>query len=464
LTLRARELADVCGEIAHIAVGAPVQKVVQLDAVTVLLGLRSTWLLLSADARRGRMHLVAERPPGTGEAAPPFCMLLRKELVGARLVACAAVAGERAAELAFRRGESVRRLRLFLFGKAAQLVLVDESERTVGAIGPARRTRGELPSPRELDEPSRFGAEPGLSERIAEHYAVEAERAAVAQTRQRATAAARAALRRIQRLESALLADRARVDQAAEKRKWGDLLLAHLREIPRGASSVTLPDDYSGGAPITLALLPDRSARANAERFYAEHKRMARARPRIEARLAETVRARVSAEAEVQRLEHASDEELAAVTLPSAAPRAAATRGRTARRPPYRAFRSSTGAEILVGRGADRNDELTFKVARGSDLWMHTRDVPGAHVVVPLSPGRSVDGETLIDAATLAAHHSSARGEPQVDVAYTLRKHVRKPPRSRPGTVTTAATKTLRVRIEPERLRRLLASLIDEQR
>jgi predicted ribosome quality control (RQC) complex YloA/Tae2 family protein len=94
---------------------------------------------------------------------------------------------------------------------------------------------------------------------------------------------------------------------------------------------------------------------------------------------------------------------------------------------------------------------------------MHTRDVPGAHVVVPLS-GRPIDGETLLDAATLAAYHSNARGEAQVDVVYVARKLVRKPPKSRPGTVTHSGGKTLRVRVEAARLQRLLASRVDEDR
>ncbi len=119
---------------------------------------------------------------------------------------------------------------------------------------------------------------------------------------------------------------------------------------------------------------------------------------------------------------------------------------------------AADGGRILVGRGADRNDELTFQVARGSDLWLHARDVPGAHVILLLQPGRAPTEQALLDAATLAAHHSNARGEAQVDVGYTLRKHVRKPPKSRPGTVTYSGLKTIRVRLEPERLTRLLAS------
>src|SRR4029453_11481600 len=116
---------------------------------------------------------------------------------------------------------------------------------------------------------------------------------------------------------------------------------------------------------------------------------------------------------------------------------------------------------IYVGRGANKNDELTWKIARGNDLWLHARDVPGAHVVVPLERGRSADPDTLVDAATLAAHHSNARDEAQVDVGYALRKHLRKPRGAGPGVVLVAQQKTIRVRMEQARLERLLKTRVD---
>ncbi|HZS40113.1 MAG TPA: NFACT RNA binding domain-containing protein [Polyangia bacterium] len=464
MTLRARELSSVCEEISRVLVGRPVQKIVQPDRATVMLGMQRSWLVASADARLGRLHL-DEKPAGTGEAAPPFCMQLRKELTGARLVSCAAVEGERAAELLFERAGERRKLWLILFGRAAQLELVDERGAILGAIGPAREPYASLPEPRAIApnddrEADRFGESP--SEKIAAHYREAAHAEAAREAKTRALGEARAAIKRFTRLERALSADRARAEAAVEKRKLGDLLLAHLGEIPRGAASVTLPDDFEGGAPIAIALDPARSARENAARFYKEHKRLSRALASIDARLAEARRRRAEAEATLARLDGATAEQAASWPRPE---RAEKKRGKMPQRrlPPYREFRAATGAAILVGRGADRNDELTFQVARGSDLWLHARDVPGAHVVVPLEGGRPVDGETLLDAATLAAYHSNARGEPQVDIGYTLRKNVRKPPRSRPGLVTTSALKTLRVRVEPARLERLLASRADER-
>jgi predicted ribosome quality control (RQC) complex YloA/Tae2 family protein len=443
LTLRAGELDDVAKEIGRTLVGRVLQKVIAPDD-DVYLGFSRGWLLLSTNARAGRMHLVDKKPPGTGEAASSYCMLLRKELVGARLEAVRVVAGERAAELVFSDG---RALRLFLYGASAQLQLVADG-RVLGVSGPGRRHPAELPPPRpQAPRESRFPSE-NPSAAIAAHYADVAGEAA----RAHAETQRRAARKKLERLVAALGRDRDRALAAIDKRKHADLLLAHLAEIPKGASSVTLPDDFTDGAPLAIALDPSLSARDNAARLYKEHKRLSRALAGIERRLAD-------AQAKLAKLDRGD------FVAEARAPRspAANKRARDQRPPPYREFRSSTGVAILVGRGADRNDELTFKVARGADLWLHTRDYAGAHVIVPLS-GKPVDGETLIDAATLAAHHSNARGEAQVDVVYVARKLVRKPPKSAPGTVTHSGGKTVRVRLEPERLARLLASRVDEDR
>jgi predicted ribosome quality control (RQC) complex YloA/Tae2 family protein len=477
MTLRARELATVAAEVARVAIGGAVQKVVQPDRYTIVLGLyggappRASWLVASADPAYGRLHLLDGKPPGTGDAAPAFCMQLRKELVGRRLATVEVVPGERACVLRF--GD--RALRLFLFGRAAQLVLVDAGDgagdgagATLGAIGPARRPHEALPPPRAIapDEPSRLdGVEGSPSAVVARIY--DELRARDEATRAEADARARleALAKKLERKVDALERDRARAASAEERRKHADLILAHLSEIPRGASEVTLPDDFEGGAPIAVALDPALSARDNATRLYKEHKRLSRALASIDARLDETRRALADARAALAGdlssshalLDLRESEEPAASSS-----RARTTTRRAAESPrrPYHEFRSSTGVPILVGRGDDKNDELTFKVARGADLWLHARDVPGAHVIVPLDGGRPVDEQTLLDAATLAAHHSSAKGEAQVDVGYTLRKHVRKPPRARPGSVLTSGLKTIRIRLEPDRLARLLATRV----
>jgi len=111
-----------------------------------------------------------------------------------------------------------------------------------------------------------------------------------------------------------------------------------------------------------------------------------------------------------------------------------------------------------VGRSAEENEVVTFRIARGRDTWLHVRDRPGAHVVIRTTEGRPPPLETLLDAAILAVHHSSVRGAAGVDVAYTLRKHVRALKGAPRGTVSVAGERTLRVDPDPERLARLYAT------
>ncbi|HEY0883204.1 MAG TPA: NFACT RNA binding domain-containing protein, partial [Archangium sp.] len=126
--------------------------------------------------------------------------------------------------------------------------------------------------------------------------------------------------------------------------------------------------------------------------------------------------------------------------------------------PPYREYLGHGGQRIWVGRGSAHNDTLTFHVARPFHLWLHARGVPGAHVIVPHDKQAQVSQELLLDAATLAAHHSDAKGEPRVEVSYVPVKFVHKPKDAGPGAVVYTREKTVLLRLEPERLQRLLAT------
>ncbi len=479
MTLRASELLLVADEIARSIAGAPVQKVVDAGEGSLALGFPSRWLRIVLGRGVARLHLADDKPPGTGEAASPFCMQLRKELTGLRLVGVEGVAGERACAIDFARGESRRRLLVMLYGSGARLTLLDDADppSALGAWPQGATPVVGLPPPRADEQPPRFAAA-DVSRRIEEHYRGGDTARAVGDEKHAALAATRRLIVKLRRREEALAEDLARTATAAERRRHADLILAHLAEVPRGGSTVTLPDDFAAGEPVVIPLDPRLGPRENAARLYKEHKRLARGRATVEARLAETQDERRAAEERLVAIESATPEALAALVLRSAARPAAHAPARTAgprRALPYRVFRSASGADILVGKGADKNDELTFRIARGNDLWLHTRDLPGAHVVVPLA-GRPVDEPTLLDAATLAVWFSPARptdwradgpGAPggdetarkvQADVTYALRKLVRKPRNAPPGRVTVAGGKTLRVRLEPDRLRRLLAS------
>jgi len=255
------------------------------------------------------------------------------------------------------------------------------------------------------------------------------------------------------------------VPAAEEDRRRADLLKQQLHGVARGAREVVLTEWTEEGArEVRVALDPALGPRENMERYYKRYRRIAESAARVAARAAE-VRGRegelVAILAELERapldaLPRIEREARRLGAAPRPAPRPRSKRDLPL--PPYRLFRSSAGAALLVGRNAEANDALTVKHARGNDLWLHARGLAGSHVVVKLQKGQAPDGETLLDAAHLAAHFSDARGEPQLEVVATRAKYVRKVKGSAPGAVTFSQERTILLRLDRARIERLLAA------
>ncbi|HEY7676307.1 MAG TPA: NFACT RNA binding domain-containing protein [Candidatus Methylomirabilis sp.] len=297
--------------------------------------------------------------------------------------------------------------------------------------------------------------------------------------------------RRIERLEAELATHRL----AAAHRQMGEILVAHQRAVSRGATEACLPDPYAPpGATRAIPLNPALSAAANAERYFKLARRGARGEALTARRLAASRRELdqidewEKALADAQTPEALRDVCAAVRRLPvvpgpgsrvpgpgpqtrgrrsgatggafgapgspgpGPRPRRADAEARVARH-----FVSGDGLAILVGRNNAANDELTLRIARPEDLWLHVEGYGGSHVVVRRGGRAEVPRQTLVDAAQLAAYYSQARGQRKVPVHYTLRKHVRKPKGAKPGLVTITQEKTILATADPEVVRRLAA-------
>lgn len=280
---------------------------------------------------------------------------------------------------------------------------------------------------------------------------------------------------RLQRLERKAAALRRQLEGApdpAPLRAVGDLILARFAQVPTGRDTVQLAD-FEGGT-VEVALDPKLPVHENARRYYDEAARAERARAELPGRLS-------AAEGDVHALASALDRarqgaldatELEAVVGPDpfvgASGDSRGERGQGQRHGrrgeaggaalPYRRFLSSGGLEIRVGRGARKNDELTFRHAAPDDVWLHVREAPGAHVVLRWRGAENPPARDLEEAAILAALNSEARHAGLVPVDWTRRKYVRKPRKAPPGAVLPERVQTVFVAPDPGLPERLSAS------
>jgi predicted ribosome quality control (RQC) complex YloA/Tae2 family protein len=233
--------------------------------------------------------------------------------------------------------------------------------------------------------------------------------------------------------------------QAEHYRTQADLLMAYLHQWQPGMTQIELAD-FETGAATKIPLDPEKNAVQNAQAFYKQHQKLKRAsdavRPLLQAVTAElTYLEQVEAalvqvstyiqESDLTAIEEIRDELIQQKYLTDPYNRDT----RKADKPNFHRLVTPSGFEVLIGRNNHQNDLLTFKVATDYDLWLHSQEIPGSHVLLRLSPGEVAQDEDLAFAADCAAYFSRARQAEQVPVVYTHPKHVYKPKGERPGMV-----------------------------
>lgn len=123
-------------------------------------------------------------------------------------------------------------------------------------------------------------------------------------------------------------------------------------------------------------------------------------------------------------------------------------------------FMSRHGMKIRVGRNERENAQITFKLSKGNDVWLHVRGRPGAHAMIELPSNKSASLETLIDAAQVVAYYSDFRDGESADVDYTFRKYVKRvstgsKTKTHLAKVTYAQEKTLHITVSSKSVHNL---------
>ena len=103
--------------------------------------------------------------------------------------------------------------------------------------------------------------------------------------------------------------------------------------------------------------------------------------------------------------------------------------------------------KVLVGKNNKQNDYLTLKYAKKNDIWLHTKDIHGSHVIIETN-GLNPSFETIKSVAIITAKHSQAKFSSKVPVDYTQVKYVKKPSGSKTGMVIYTNYKTIYVNLQ----------------
>lgn len=229
----------------------------------------------------------------------------------------------------------------------------------------------------------------------------------------------------------------------------GDLVSANIYRMEKGMSRVEV-ENYLTGETETIQLDVRLTPAQNAQKLYAEYRKLDTAEKMLTKLIQQEKQELIYLDSVFDAAARAmTDDELQEIRF-ELSQSGYLKKGRDQRtdknvKPlqPLK-FKSKDGFDIWVGRNNLQNDKLTLKTAKGDDLWFHTKDIPGAHVIV-FTNGKAVPDSTILEAAQIAAANSKAKGATRIPVDYTKVRFVKKPNGAKPGMVIFTNNKTLLV-------------------
>ncbi len=248
--------------------------------------------------------------------------------------------------------------------------------------------------------------------------------------------------------EQRLREDLLKAENSESLRLYGELLTANIHQVRPGDKSASVINYYDGST-VNIPLDPRLSPSKNAQQYFKKYGKAKTAVKEKQLQLRTNESDIKYLDSVMSYLKNASD-----VSEIEALRRELEETGYLRKRKipggfkekkisskPYR-YILPGGCEVLVGRNNRENDILTFKTASSRDIWMHTKDIPGSHVIVKTSC-EEISDEDLYAAASIAAYHSKGRESENVPVDYARVKYVKKPAGAKPGMVIFTNNKTV---------------------
>lgn len=288
------------------------------------------------------------------------------------------------------------------------------------------------------------------------------ERDRAVRTKQRANDLFKLLVNLTERTARRIAIQKQELSECAEKDYYklcGDLISANMYCIKKGDLSATVINFYDENNPeITIELDVCKTPSQNAQHYYSEYKKCVTAEEKLTVQIEK-------GEEELQYLDSVfdsltradSENDIIQLRLELREQGYIKSGGNKSKPPkalPPIEYKSSDGYTILVGRNNHQNDQLSLKFAEKSDMWLHTQNITGSHVII-VTDGENPPDRTIEEAAIIAAFNSKGRGSDLVPVDYCLARYVKKPSGAKPGKVIFTNYKTAFVKPDEETENRL---------
>ena len=472
-----KTLEKIRAELASVLVGQQFGKIFTLSRVNLAIDFRlyeSQFLFISLDSSAPRIYLIKrrlrdlERISGTPNQ---FVLFLKKRLSNAVLEAIEKTENERILTFDFSLETELGAAEKYflaaqLTGRSANLFLLDKNgfilERLRDTFGAGQEIGDKYAAPLRENSPQRRGETEIFSKGIfqtlsasLDNFYLEREAEKLFQTRAKsAENKVRQEITKREKLVKKLNRDLENHGDALLWKRFGDLILANLKDAVRIENKVLVVDYFDENVPtLEIEIDENDSLTAAAEKFFRRYTKARNAKEEISKRMAEVELQIAGFKLQKEQIDEAiaeKDEDFLIEFLGAKDERKLfkSKDKKTESFNGARRFVSSEDYEILVGKASKDNDFLTFRVAKSSDLWLHAADYPGSHVVIKNPNRGEIPPKTLLEAAQIAAFYSHARQQPKVAVNYTPRKFVNKPKGAAFGLVSLSSFKTILGRAE----------------
>lgn len=233
--------------------------------------------------------------------------------------------------------------------------------------------------------------------------------------------------------------------------------MGNLHAVSKGMKEIEVIDYYDEDQGMLLvALDPKKTPSQNAQSYFHRYTKAKTALLEVKTQMDKTDAELIYLDEIMRQLEQASPSDIEEIREElmdqGYLKKRSKAKARKEVKPKPEAYISTDGTPISVGKNNKQNDYLTFKLAKRMETWLHTKDIPGSHVVIHTD---SPSEQTLHEAAVLAAYFSKARESSAVPVDYTEIRQVKKPNGAKPGFVIYFEQKTLFVTPDQEIVRSL---------